>query len=99
VQFPDRTHSGTPSIRKRTQGLRKNAPVTLLRAPGDVPGNPLAPAGNATTESSVKFNRALATIVPYDATRLRKRCRPNAWVGAFEFRLPSGWSLIPSSPL
>jgi len=26
----------------------------------------------------VKFNRALATIVPYDATRLRKRCRPKS---------------------
>jgi hypothetical protein len=32
VQFPDRTHSGTPGIRKRTQGLRKNSPVRPLRA-------------------------------------------------------------------
>jgi hypothetical protein len=44
-------------------------------------------------------NCDLATIVPRDATRLRKRCRPNAWIGAIELRPPSGWALIPAPPL
>jgi hypothetical protein len=45
------------------------------------------------------INLALATIVPHDATRLRKRGRPNACAGAFEPRPPWGWPSIPAPPL
>jgi hypothetical protein len=71
----------------------------LVAMTGDHGGSDFVERLALMRHRSRAVNRALATIAPYDATPFRKRCRPNAWAGAFEFRLPAGWSLTPASPL